>query len=45
MECRREIDVSFAKMAQNPEIYQEALQIAEEFAHADWEAFRLAEGT
>lgn len=43
MERRREIDASFAEMARDPEIYQEALQVAEEFAQSDWEAFHLAE--
>lgn len=40
---RAAVDAAFAEMA-NDRVYQrEALQIAEEFAEADWEAFRTAE--
>ena len=40
---RAEIDAEFAQMANDPAYQEEALQIAEEFAEADWEALQAAE--
>jgi metal-responsive CopG/Arc/MetJ family transcriptional regulator len=40
---RAAIDAAFAHMADDVEYLAEAQAIAEEFAEADWEAFRLAE--
>lgn len=40
---REAIDEAFAAMAKDPVYRQEALEIAEEFGPADWEAFRIAE--
>jgi metal-responsive CopG/Arc/MetJ family transcriptional regulator len=40
---RVEIDAEFALMADDPEFQREALEIASEFATADWEALRTAE--
>ncbi len=40
---RAEIDASFAKMANDAEYQAEALQIAEEFAISDWEAWQMGE--
>ena len=38
-----EIDAAFAGMADDPGYHAEADALTEEFAVADWEAFRLAE--
>jgi metal-responsive CopG/Arc/MetJ family transcriptional regulator len=40
---RAAIDAEFAKMASDPTYQREAVQVAEEFAEADWEALRTAE--
>jgi metal-responsive CopG/Arc/MetJ family transcriptional regulator len=40
---RAEIDADFARMADDDEYLREARTIAEEFKHADWEAFQLGE--
>ena len=40
----RRIDAEFALMADDPRYQAEMLQIAEEFAQADWEALQTAEG-
>jgi metal-responsive CopG/Arc/MetJ family transcriptional regulator len=40
---RAAIDAEFAEMANDVESQEEARRIAEEFRHADWEAFQLAE--
>ena len=40
---RKAIDADFARMASDPTYQNEAVQIAEEFAEADWEALRLGE--
>jgi metal-responsive CopG/Arc/MetJ family transcriptional regulator len=42
---RAAIDAAFAAMAEDPAYHTEAQTITETFAHADWEALRLAEGT
>ena len=42
---RAAIDADFANMAHDEESRREALTIAEEFKHADWEAFQLAEAS
>ena len=41
---RADIDAAFAEMAHDPEYQAEATAIADEFAVADWEALRYAEG-
>jgi hypothetical protein len=38
-----ELDAEFAQMANDATYQEEALQIAEEFAEADWEALQVAE--
>lgn len=40
---RTKVDAEFAQMANDPTYQGEALQVAEEFAEADWEALRAAE--
>ena len=40
---RAGIDAEFARMATDPLYQDEAVQIAEEFAEADWEALRTTE--
>lgn len=40
---RRAIDAEFSQMANDPAYQEEALQIVEEFAEADWEALLVAE--
>lgn len=40
---RAEIDASFAGMANDAEYQAEAMQIAEEFAQSDWEAWQIGE--
>ena len=40
---RAEIDAAFARMANDAEYQSEALQIAEEFAQSDWEAWQIGE--
>jgi hypothetical protein len=40
---RAKIDIEFAQMANDPIYRGEALQVAEEFAKADWEALRVTE--
>lgn len=42
---RAAIDAAFAEMAHDPAYQAEANEIATEFAAADWEAWRLGEGT
>lgn len=42
---RAAIDAEFAQMANDRAYQREALQVAEEFAEADWEALQIAEGT
>jgi metal-responsive CopG/Arc/MetJ family transcriptional regulator len=42
---RAAIDAEFAHMANDPAYQEEALQVAEEFAAADWEALQAAERT
>ena len=42
---RSGIDAEFAQMANDPAYQEEALQVAEEFASADWEALQAAERT
>lgn len=39
-----EIDAAFELMASDSDYQREALQIAEDFAASDWEAFKIAEG-
>jgi metal-responsive CopG/Arc/MetJ family transcriptional regulator len=41
---RAELDAAFTHMADDPIYLREAVEIAEEFGSADWEALRLAEG-
>ncbi len=41
---RAAIDAEFAQMAGDPAYKNEAVQVAEEFAEADWEALRATEG-
>lgn len=41
---RAAIDAAFAEMARDPDYQAEAKQIDSEFAAADWEAWRQAEG-
>lgn len=41
---RAALDAAFAAMATDPVYQGEAQALAEAFAPADWEAFRLAEG-
>ncbi len=41
---RATIDAAFAAMAEDPAYHAEAQEITQTFAHADWEALRLAEG-
>lgn len=40
---RAEIDAAFARMGNDAEYQAEALQIAEEFAQSDWEAWQIGE--
>jgi metal-responsive CopG/Arc/MetJ family transcriptional regulator len=40
---RTAIDAEFAQMANDSTYQKEAIQVAEEFAEADWEALRAAE--
>ncbi|HLO48790.1 CopG family transcriptional regulator [Phormidium nigroviride] len=40
---RAEIDAAFAGMANDTEYQAEALQITEEFAQSDWEAWQIGE--
>jgi metal-responsive CopG/Arc/MetJ family transcriptional regulator len=40
---RTAIDAEFAQMATDRTYQEEAVQVPEEFAEADWEAFRIAE--
>lgn len=40
---RAAIDAAFEGMAQDPDYQREAVQIAEEFRFADWEALRLGD--
>jgi len=40
---RAAIDAEFAQMANDSTYQKEAVQVAEEFAEADWEALRAAE--
>lgn len=40
---RAAIDAEFAQMASDRTYQEEAVQVAEEFAEADWEALRTAE--
>ena len=40
---RRAIDTEFSQMANDPAYQEEALQVAEEFAEADWEALLAIE--
>lgn len=40
---RAEIDAAFAAMADDKEYQAEAMTIADEFAHADWEALQIGE--
>lgn len=42
---RARIDAAFAEMAQDYEYQKDAEQISNEFAAADWEAFKLGEIT
>jgi metal-responsive CopG/Arc/MetJ family transcriptional regulator len=42
---RAAIDAAFAAMATEPAYQAEAQTITDAFAHADWEALRLAEGS
>jgi metal-responsive CopG/Arc/MetJ family transcriptional regulator len=42
---RATIDAAFAAMAEDPIYHTEARVLSEAFAHADWEALQLAEGT
>jgi metal-responsive CopG/Arc/MetJ family transcriptional regulator len=42
---RAKVDAEFAHMANDPTYQGEALQVAEEFAEADWEALQAAERT
>ena len=42
---RAAIDAAFAMMAMDPAYQAEAQAITDAFAHADWEALRLAEGS
>jgi metal-responsive CopG/Arc/MetJ family transcriptional regulator len=41
---RAEIDAAFAGMADDPDYRADVELLKEEFAKADWEAFRAAEG-
>jgi hypothetical protein len=41
--ARASIDAQFTQMSSDPAYQVEAVQIAEEFAKADWEASRIAE--
>lgn len=43
-EQRARIDAQFAGMAADSAYRQEALEIADEFVDADWEALKIAEG-
>jgi metal-responsive CopG/Arc/MetJ family transcriptional regulator len=40
---RKEIDAAYAQLADDREATAESLQVAEEFARADWEALREGE--
>jgi len=40
---RAAIDAEFAQMSNDSTYQKEAVQVAEEFAEADWEALRTAE--
>jgi len=40
---RKQVDQSFAKMAEDVEYQKEAKLIEEEFVPSDWEAFKLTE--
>lgn len=40
---RAGVDAQFAQMANDPTYHDEALQVAEEFAEADWEALQAGE--
>jgi metal-responsive CopG/Arc/MetJ family transcriptional regulator len=42
---RAAIDAAFAAMAEDAAYQTEAQALTEAFAHADWEALRVAEGT
>ena len=42
---RAAIDAAFAAMAEDPAYHAEVQAMTDAFAQADWEAFRLAEGT
>lgn len=39
------INAEFAQMANDPVYQEEAVQIVEEFAEADWEALQVGEGS
>jgi hypothetical protein len=41
---RAEIDAAFAGMADDPDYRADSEMLEREFAKADWEAFRTAEG-